>query len=81
MHVNIITCYVTPSCVACYVFFFGLQMLYMKYGGNKLLNLLETWYRPFPTIILVGGILYYITAPQRGCIYYVETMVATIFCD
>ncbi|CAL4968802.1 unnamed protein product [Urochloa decumbens] len=40
-------------------------LLCMKYGGNKLLNLLATWNRPnhFKRSFLVGGILYYITTP------------------
>ncbi|KAG2659099.1 hypothetical protein PVAP13_1KG297600 [Panicum virgatum] len=41
------------------------KLLCMKYGGNKLLNLLGTWSRPdhFQQSFLVGGVLYYITTP------------------
>ncbi|KAL6634154.1 hypothetical protein ACP70R_026825 [Stipagrostis hirtigluma subsp. patula] len=40
--------------------------LYMKYGGNKLVNLLGRWngFNQFGESIPVGGIVYYLTAPQ-----------------
>jgi hypothetical protein len=34
---------IEPYYAACYVFCFDLQMLYTRYRGNKLLNLLGTW--------------------------------------
>ena len=50
------------------LFYVILQLLYTRFGGNVLVNLLGSWSEsqyPASHSIPVGGLAYYITAPSR----------------
>ncbi|KAL6634156.1 hypothetical protein ACP70R_026827 [Stipagrostis hirtigluma subsp. patula] len=57
------------------------RWLYMKYGGNKLVNLLGRWngFNQFGQSIPVGGIVYYLTAPKTLADLHRDPLHALIY--